>query len=309
LEGVRGEDLDRPAVSVADLSPAITGRSVGAALRACRPRQWCKNDLVAFAPVAGGALTRSTAVREVFGAFVAFCLLSSATYLVNDVRDRQQDRLHPTKRIRPIAAGQLSPQGALRLARALAGVGLVLAVLIRPALAAVGVAYLAMTLSYSLWWRRIPVLDIAAVAYGFVLRAIAGGAATGITPSRSFLLVTYACALFVVVGKRYAELFRGCGATRRTLRHYSPEALRRLLAASAVLGCIAYARWASARTEHELWLELSLLPFAMWLHRYATLIGAGAGEAPEELVLADRSLLALACLWALLFVGDIYGAR
>jgi decaprenyl-phosphate phosphoribosyltransferase len=253
-------------------------------------------------------LTRSAAVREVCGAFVAFCLLSSATYLVNDVRDRQQDRLHPTKRLRPIAAGQLSPQRALRLARALAGVGLVLAVLIRAPLAAVGVAYLALTLSYSLWWRRIAVLDIAAVACGFVLRAIAGGAATGVAPSRSFLVVTCACALFLVVGKRYAELLRAGGATRQTLRHYSPQALRWLLAASAALGCVAYARWAFTRAGHELWLELSLLPFALWLHRYATLICAGAGEAPEELVLADRTLLALGGLWALLFVGGIYGA-
>ena len=286
------------------------GRRPGrGAWRACRPRQWSKNIVVVLAPTAGGALARSASVWELCGAVAAFCLLSGATYLVNDVRDREQDRLHPTKRHRPIAAGELSPLRALRLARALVGAGLVLAAIVRPALAAAAIGYLVLTLSYSLWWRGVAVADIAAVAGGFVLRAVAGDVAAGVPPSRPFLVVTCACAVFLVVGKRHAELLRGGIAARRTLRRYSARELRWLLLASAWLGCIAYACWAFARAGDELWLQLSLVPFAMWLHRYAQMVKAGAGEAPEALVLADPALLALGGCWAILFVGGLYVAR
>jgi decaprenyl-phosphate phosphoribosyltransferase len=129
--------------------------------------------------------------------------------------------------------------------------------------------------------------------------------------SSSFLLVTSACAIFLIVGKRYAEVTGGGAGlgTRPTLRRSSPRALRGLLAGSAALGCVAYARWSFGRPELGPWLALSLVPFAVWLGRYATRVGQGVGEAPEELVLRDRALLALGLLWAILFTAGIYGAR
>jgi decaprenyl-phosphate phosphoribosyltransferase len=284
---------------------------VGVVLRACRPRQWLKNVVVALAPAAAGALTHTAVVVEVCGALVAFCLLSSSTYLINDVRDRASDRLHPRKRYRPIAAGELSPQRALRIAALLAIAGVALATAIRPALGAVAVCYLTLTLSYSFVWRQVTIADIVMVAAGFLVRAAAGGVAAGVRLSGSFLVVTSACALFLVVGKRYAELGEGGArdATRRTLRRYSRSALRKVLVGAAALGCLAYARWALTRPELGPWIELSLLPFALWLGRYAMMLGGGAGEAPEELILRDPVLLGLGACWGILFVLGLYGAH
>jgi decaprenyl-phosphate phosphoribosyltransferase len=280
-------------------------------LRACRPRQWAKNLLVVIAPGAAGVLTRTAVLADVIVAFVAFCLLSSATYLVNDVRDREQDRRHPSKRTRPVASGQLSPATALRLAGAGAALGVTLGVAIRPSFGAVAVCYLALTTSYSFLWRNVVIADIVVIAAGFVLRAVAGGLAAGVALSYSFLLVTSACALFVVAGKRHAELDEvgARSATRATLHRYSRSLLRWLLVAAALLGCLAYARWAFARPELGPWYELSMVPFVLWLGRYAMLLGAGAGQEPAALILQDRALLALSALWVVLFACGVYGAR
>jgi decaprenyl-phosphate phosphoribosyltransferase len=275
-------------------------------VRACRPRQWVKNGLVALAPASAGALIHPTAIAAVLQALIAFCLISSATYLLNDVRDRERDRHHPRKRMRPIAAGALAPRTALRVAAGLAVAGLVLAAVVRPALAGVALAYLALTTTYSLWWRHVAILDIAVVAAGFGLRAVAGGVAAGVPLSRSFLIVTTACAVFVVAGKRYAELTTAPRGLRATLRRYSPRSLRRVLRGAAALACVAYGRWAFTHAGSGPWLELSLLPFALWLGRYLRLLGAGFGEAPEELALRDPGLLGLAGSWLMLFAGGIY---
>jgi decaprenyl-phosphate phosphoribosyltransferase len=281
----------------------------GAALQACRPRQWIKNAVVVLAPAAAGALTRSGTARDLGAAFFSYCLLSSAAYLFNDVRDREQDRLHPRKRFRPVAAGQLSPARAMSLAAALALAGVGLSALVRPALAAIALCYLGLNLSYSLWLRRIAFADMAAVVGGFVLRALAGDlAAARVSPSVSFLVIVSSCALFLVAGRRYAELVEHYARkTRLALHRYPPRLLRWVLVASAAISCVAYARWAFGSSQLAPWLDLSVLPFMVWLFRYATLLAQGAGEAPEELLLSDRLLLALAVLWAVLFAAGIYG--
>jgi decaprenyl-phosphate phosphoribosyltransferase len=280
-------------------------------LRACRPRQWSKNLLVLAAPCAAGVIGHSGVAAEVLGAFVVLCLVSSATYLVNDVRDREQDRLHPEKCRRPVAAGELSPRSALAIAAVLACAGIALAFVITPRLAAVAIGYLVLTATYSLWWRHIVVLDILAIAAGFVLRALAGGVATDVYLSRWFVLVTAFGAIFLVAAKRLAELReqRGEAPARATLRHYSVGSLRLTLATAAAMGSIAYISWAFTRPAHLAWYVLSIVPFLLWLGRYTALIGAGAGQAPEELILRDRTLLALSVAWALLFLGGVYVGR
>ena len=280
-------------------------------LRACRPRQWSKNVLVLAAPCAAGVVAQPRIAAEVAAAFVVFCLLSSATYLINDVRDREEDRFHFRKRRRPVAAGELTPKAAVWSAAVMALAGILIALAVRPALAAVGCGYLALTASYSLWWRHVVVADIVAIAAGFVLRAVAGGAATDVYLSRSFLLVTSWCAVYLVAGKRYAELSESStlAARRSTLRSYSIGSLRALLAVSATLAGAAYAMWAFTRPEHGVWYELSMVSFVLWLARYAVLLGRGAGQAPEELILRDRVLLALSVAWALLFLCGVYVGR
>lgn len=280
-------------------------------LRACRPRQWSKNLLVLAAPCAAGVIDQPLIAAQVVGAFLVLCLLSSATYLVNDVRDREQDRLHPRKRSRPVASGELSPGAALRVAAVLAFVGIGSATAITPGLGAVACGYLALTASYSLWLRRVVVLDILAIAAGFVLRAVAGGVATDIYLSRWFVIVTACCAIYLVAGKRYAELRErpGSGAARATLRRYSLGSLRLTLLAAATVAGVAYTGWAFTRPSHVLWYGLSIVPLVLWLGRYASLIGSGAGQAPEELILRDRTLLALSVAWAFLFLGGVYVGR
>jgi decaprenyl-phosphate phosphoribosyltransferase len=277
-------------------------------LRACRPRQWSKNLLVLAAPSAAGVIDSPLVAAQVAGAFAVLCLLSSATYLVNDVRDLDQDRLHPRKRLRPIAAGELSARAALSWAAVLAVLGIAGASAIRPGLGAVALCYLVLTASYSLWLRRVVVADVLAIASGFVLRAIAGGVATDIYLSRWFVIVTACFAIFLVTAKRYAELREQAGSVRAraTLERYSLRGLRLGLLASAGLGCTAYIGWAFTRPSHLLWYGLSIAPLVLWLARYTKLIGSGAGQAPEELILHDRVLLALSLAWGLLFLGGVY---
>lgn len=277
-------------------------------MRACRPRQWAKNLLVLAAPAAAGVLDHPRVAAQVLGAFAVLCLVSSATYLVNDVRDREQDRLHPRKRHRPIAAGELSPTSALWIAAALAGAGIAGAIAITPGLGVLAATYLVLTASYSVWWRRVVVLDILAIAAGFVLRALAGGVATDVYLSRWFILVTAFCAVFLVAAKRFAELreHSGSGPARATLRRYSLGSLRLILAGAAGAAGVAYISWAFTRPAHVLWYVFSIFPFLLWLGRYSVLIGSGAGQAPEELILRDRTLLALSVAWGLLFLGGVY---
>jgi decaprenyl-phosphate phosphoribosyltransferase len=289
-------------------STAQTARIV---LRACRPRQWSKNVLLLAAPAAAGVIAIASVELRVAAAIVAFCMLSSATYLLNDVRDREQDRRHPRKRLRPIASGELSPRAALAVAAVLGAGGLMLAAAVRLELAAVGCAYLALTASYSLWWRRVILLDILAIAGCFVLRAAAGGVAADVRLSRWFLVVTSCCAVFLVSGKRHAELVDStrAGLTRATLRRYSSTLLRMVLAGAACGAVIAYAIWAFRRPEHGPWYEITIVPFVLWLGRYGVLLARGAGEAPEEVILHDWVLLALGLAWTVLFLCGIYVGR
>ncbi len=302
-------ELDSPVRAQTQLQPRPAVRPTARVLmRACRPRQWSKNLLVLAAPCAAGVIGRPQVAAQVAGAFLVLCLVSSATYLVNDVRDREQDRLHPRKRLRPVAAGEISSRLALSLAAALAFVGVAGATAITPGLGAVACGYLALTASYSLWLRRVVVADILAIAAGFVLRAVAGGVATDIYLSRWFVVVTACCAIYLVAGKRYAELrdHAESAPTRPTLRRYSPASLRLILFAAGGLATIAYTGWAFTRPSHVVWYALSIVPLLAWLVRYALLIGAGAGQAPEELVLRDRTLLALSVTWSALFLGGVY---
>src|SRR5579884_1797603 len=170
------------------------GRLLRAALLTLRPHQWVKNLLVIAAAGAAGALGHDDVPVHVGLAFVAFCMLASGIYAINDVRDADEDRLHPRKRFRPVAAGELAPRAAIWLGITLMAAGLVLCEFIEPLLAVVGAGYVALSLSYTLVWRHVLLLDIFAIAGGFVLRAVAGGVASPVTLSRAFVLVVTAAA-------------------------------------------------------------------------------------------------------------------
>lgn len=290
-------------------------RPFGALLRACRPRQWTKNLLVLAAPGAAGILTNPDVPGKVALTFVSFCMLSSSTYLLNDVHDRHEDRHHARKRNRPIASGELPVSLAIASAVALATGGLALCAAVRPELAGVGAAYLALTASYTLWWRDVAVADIAAIASGFVLRALAGGVATSVAVSRWFIIVTSFGALFLVAGKRYAELReeqlrRDEPSSRASLEAYSEQYLRFVIGLAATVTTAAYCLWAFQRSHEDKlsWYELTIVPFVLWLLRYALLVDRGDGQAPEALVLGDGFLLSMGAAWLAVFVCGVYVA-
>jgi decaprenyl-phosphate phosphoribosyltransferase len=284
-----------------------------ATIATLRPRQWLKNLLVIAAPGAAGALGHDDVPVRVGLACVAFCLLASGIYAINDVRDAPEDRLHPRKRFRAVAAGELSPRFALGLGVGLIACGLLLCAVITPLLAVVGAGYLSLTLSYTLLWRHLLLLDVIAIAGGFVLRAVAGGVAAPVTLSRWFVLVVTCAAVFVAAGKRQAELLRTerAGASRRrVLEHYTVGRLRVILVASGGLALFAYCVWAF---EHPVvhgvpWRLLTIVPFAACLLRYGALLRGGDGEAPDELVLSDRWLMLAGAAWVALFALSVHAA-
>ena len=275
-----------------------------ALVRAARPRQWVKNVLVVAGPLAAGTVLQH--LPEIAVAFVAFCLVSSAVYLFNDLLDVEADRAHPVKRLRPIASGALPVPVA-----AVAAVVLVVlslggtALLGYGSLTAVLAVYAAIQAAYCLWLKHQAVLDLAVVSSGFLLRAMAGGVAASVVLSPWFLLVASFGSLFMVAGKRYSEVHlvgEGKSATRRTLELYSASYLRFVwgIACSATL--TFYALWAfGLDREYELLPQLSLVPFTLALLRYAIDIDKGAAGEPESIVLGDRVLQVLGVAWLVIF--------
>jgi decaprenyl-phosphate phosphoribosyltransferase len=295
-------------------SSAITSPSRGRAralLALARPRQWVKNLLVIAAPGAAGALGSDDVPARVLTACVAFCLISAGIYALNDVRDRNEDRAHPRKRRRPVAAGELSPRDATLFGAGWLAIGLILCTAVTPLLTLVGLAYLALTLSYNWIWRHLPVLDLVALAAGFVLRAVAGGVAAPVELSRAFVLVVTFAAIFVASGKRLAELVRASATgsrARRVLEYYSADGLRLVLFASGSGALFAYNVWAfeMPAVNGVPWRLLTVIPFTVCLLRYAMLLRTGGGEAPEETLLGDRVLLMNAVAWLLLFAQTVH---
>ncbi len=279
-----------------------------------RPRQWIKNLLVVAAPGAAGVLHEPEALAHTMGAFVCFCLAASGTYYLNDAADVEADRAHPTKRFRPIAAGEIpiGPARAIGVAGILAGVAL--AVAIDWHLAVIVASYVVLTTAYSHWLKHIEVVDVVAVAAGFVLRAIAGGAAVEVPISNWFFIVTCFGSLFMVVGKRRAEvdaLGSDAARTRATLGTYSSHYLAHLQTMSAGVMLVGYCLWAfekAAEADASVPLfQISIVPFALAVMRYSLLVDTGHGGAPEEVVLRDRSLQVMGLVWFVLFAAGVAG--
>ena len=287
----------------------------GGLLRASRPRQWVKNVLVFAAPGAAGLSLTVENVAPVLGAFAAWCLVSSGTYLVNDAMDAEADRLHPRKRLRAVASGVV-PVG---IAKAVGVVFLAVgagapAVWGAPGVTGLLALYAVITLSYSLRLKEIAIVDLAAVASGFVLRAISGGVAAGVPISDWFLIVASFGSLFIVAGKRHAEhvdLREGRGAHRATLEEYSLNFLSYVRSVSSGVAIAAYCLWAFEKArvaDVPVLFQLSIIPFVMALLRYAMVLDAGRGGAPEDIVLGDRTLQVLGLVWVGLFAAGVYAA-
>jgi decaprenyl-phosphate phosphoribosyltransferase len=283
-------------------------------LRTARPKQWLKNVLVFAAPGAAGVLDQPEELGLALLAFAAFCFAASGTYFWNDVLDVEADRAHPTKSTRPIAAGDVSLATGRALGTVLPAVALALAALTgRWQTIAVVAVYLAVTLSYSAIWKHIAVIDLVAIASGFVLRAAAGAVAVDVPMSSWFVLVTTFGSLFIVTGKRYAEareLGDGAHEVRSTLGEYSEGYLRFALAVTCGGALVSYCVWAFEAKDlagSDLpYYELSVVPILTAFLRYALVLDQGHGAAPEEVFGRDRVLQVLGLVWVVVFGLAVY---
>ncbi|MHB8341477.1 MAG: decaprenyl-phosphate phosphoribosyltransferase [Mycobacteriales bacterium] len=298
-------------VPLTDTVPAARPRAgvAWALVRAGRPRQWLKNLLVVAAPLAAGVLGRPHVAERTAVAVLAFTCAAAGCYLGNDVRDVAADRAHPKKRHRPVASGEVPARAAIAAGLVLvaAAVGLAIAFATWQ-LAVVILVYVALTGSYTVWLKEVAVIELAIVASGFVLRAIAGAAAARVPVSQWFLIVTSFGALFLVLGKRYAEVTALGGEAaghRRVLAEYPAAYLRHMRDVAAAVTLLAYCLWAFERAAaiHQRWpfYQLSIVPVTLGLLRYALLLERGQGGAPEDVLLSDRTVAVTALVWAVLF--------
>lgn len=275
-------------------------------IRLIRPKQWVKNVLVFAAPFAAGTLFASDNFLKGLLAFIAFISTSSAIYIINDIRDADRDRLHPLKKNRPIASGSISVRIAVTFAAMLILFSLTLSIaFLSRSFVYIVILYLVSQTLYIFYIKNIPVLELFLVASGFVLRAIAGGAAATVPLSNWFLTVVAAAALFMVSGKRYGETLNqgNSGETRKVLSSYTIGFLRMVWTVSLSASIAFYALWAvelntSPTSSVAL---LSAVPFSIALLSYALKVEQGEAEIPEDLIFRDRMLLAVAITWLFIF--------
>jgi len=270
-------------------------------LKTMRPKQWVKNVLVLAAPFAAGRLGEVGVLMHVVVAFAVFSLAASGVYLVNDARDVEADRAHPKKRFRPIAAGVVPAPVAYGVAVVLFAGALALSFLATRNLAIVAAVYVVVQLAYCLWLKHEPVIDICIVSSGFLMRAIAGGAAATLYLSPWFLLTMAFGSLFMAAGKRYAEmrLAERTGAKiRKSLESYTASYLRFVWTLSAGAMVLCYALWAFERDgTNASWYAVTIIPITIAVLRYAVDVDGGLAGEPEEIASKDRVLQLLLLAW------------
>jgi decaprenyl-phosphate phosphoribosyltransferase len=293
--------------------PRLSGplRWLKAAAASTRPRQWPKNLLVFAAPLAGDTFGRSDGFWYALAALGAFIAGSSAVYLVNDIVDAERDRAHPYKKFRPVASGQLPVSHAGALAAFLVivalGFGLVIG---EPLFAAAVAAYLVISFLYSAGLKHVPVVELACVASGFVLRVVGGAAATHVPPSGWFLLVCSLGALMVAIAKRYTELtVLGADAAkhRPAMRGYSAAVIRLAQRVTSAIMVASYVLWAAAKpTSETRSLHLiSSIALVAALARFDRLTARATSKPVEDLIARDPIMVICEAVWLVLFVAGL----
>jgi 4-hydroxybenzoate polyprenyltransferase len=298
--------------------PSVAARPVILSLvLSLRPSQWTKNLLIFGGLMFGQRLMDPRSVLQASAAFVIFCVLSGVVYLVNDIADREADRLHPVKRHRPIASGAVPIAIAAWAAAVLGGVALAAAFWLRPLFGVLALSYLLLLGAYSGPLKHVVIIDVLTIAIGFVLRAAAGAVAIDVAISHWLYVLTILLALFLALSKRRHELvLLADGATghRRILQEYSPYLLDQMIAVVTASTIVAYAFYTvSPETIQKFgtdYLGLTL-PFPLYgIFRYLYLVHQKeGGGSPSEMLLTDRPLLVCIALWALTMAAIIYGPR
>ena len=295
------------------IETAIIPPMLWALLRTMRPRQWIKNGFIYPALVFDGQLFHPAAFLRTTVGYVLLCLASSAVYLLNDIADLEADRQHPSKRLRPIAAGELTVPLAAVSGFGLALISIVGGWWLSPGLGLIIVVYLALNLLYSFWLKHVPIIDVMVVASGFVLRVGAGVALITVERFSPWLYVcTTLFALFIGFGKRRAEivlLAEGANMHRRVLDGYSIKLLDQLIVIVSSLTIMAYSLYTfSAENLPANHLMMLTIPFVIYgIFRYLHLIHVEErGGAPEDLLLRDRPLGLTVVLWGLFATAVLY---
>jgi 4-hydroxybenzoate polyprenyltransferase len=285
-----------------------------------RPSQWTKN-LIVFAALLFGqrgtapAFLDPEAIGRALAAFAIFCVLSGVVYLINDVADREKDRLHPLKRFRPIASGAVSSSTAITTAILLTVAALGASWLLRPAFALVAVTYVGLLSLYSGPLKHVVIIDVLTIAIGFVLRAVAGGVAIDVRIDHWLLILTILLALFLALSKRRHELVMladGATGHRPILEEYSPYLLDQMIAVVTASTLVTYVISTvsdeTVRKYNTDLLGLTLVFPLYGIFRYLYLVHQKeGGGSPSDMLLNDRPLLLCVALWAVSVAGIIYG--
>lgn len=271
-------------------------------LKLCRPKQWVKNIFV-FAPlIFAGLFLDFTSIKQAFIAFILFSLASSATYVLNDLKDIEKDRLHPTKsKTRPLAAGIVSPKQA-KILMGIIYIILGISALFQPYILVIILAYILINFAYSHYLKHQAVLDIFTIAIGFVLRVYAGAVAIAVPVSSWMFITTLCLALYLAAIKRRQELISHGSTSRKALEKYSLDLLNRYAEMSSIGALLFYSIYVVSERP-ELVITIPLVIFGMFRYWYITDIN-NEGESPTDAVFSDAQLLATGLIWG---IACIYG--
>jgi 4-hydroxybenzoate polyprenyltransferase len=300
--------------SLASSASASRGRlGISGLLLSLRPEQWTKNLIVFAALIFGQRLFDPAAVGRSLAAFFIFCALSGVVYLLNDVTDREADRLHPLKRHRPIAAGEVSPSTAVGVAAVMAGGALAAAFWLGTAFGWTAAAYLGLFVGYSRVLKHVVILDVLTIAIGFVLRAAAGAVAIAVPISQWLLVCTILLALFLALSKRRHELTllaESASGHRKILEEYNPYLLDQMIGVVTASTLVAYIIYCTSPETTDKFGTANLVlttPFPIYgIFRYLYLVHQRGAGSPSEVLLTDRPLVACIALWGLAVIAIIY---
>lgn len=300
---------------LAPTHPATWESGLRGMLLGMRPKQWLKNAFVFAALVFAGRLGNIQDLARVGLAFTVFCLISSAGYLINDIVDADRDRLHPSKRFRPLASGLLSPAFAAALATVLVTIGLAAAIPLGWPFVLVAAGYVLVTAAYTRALKYIMLLDVLTVACGFVLRAVGGAAAIDVPVSVWLCLLTLLAAAFIGFGKRYADL-PYVTAMPQTTPHWPAtynrralELLVRIIGSCILAAYICYALLARGLpADHIMILTAPLVAFGLYRYHH-TIQTSGVWSAPEDVLLHDFPLALTVLSWAAASILLLYWIR
>jgi len=268
-----------------------------------RPKQWSKNLLLFAGLIFSFSITDAHLVYSSILAFVAFCLLSSSAYIINDLFDVEEDRLHPRKKYRPIAAGAVLPKPAIFISLFLLLLSLIMAWQLNLLFLLSAISYYLLTVSYSIWLKHVVIIDILAIAFGFFIRALAGAFAVEVSISPWFLICTLLLSLFLALAKRRQEaisLAENGKNHRKVLEHYPLAYVDQLISIVTASTIIAYSLYTFTDSKTELFM--ATIPFVVYgIFRFLYLVyKEELGESPEELLLQDKPLIITIFLWVLI---------